>query len=418
MEPFKILFLLSHLKNSATYVRAYHLARQLADRGHKVTLTAVSPEQKFGASFTVENGLTLIETANLGHEPLGRMTLRLYLEPGAGPCDILTRLRLLRSDKFDIVHMFDHSPNVAVPFYLMRSRIRARFVSDWCDIYHCPGGLRDHNSFRLDRLYRLVGFPFRIYSRFVEHDLRRRVHGVTAISEGLRRYAMRHGIPQERVQVVEGGADVRHIRPLSRTAARLRLGLAGQGKVVGFLGTFQRDLDIVIGSFSLVRLAVPGARLMVIGKLHESTRQQVAQAGLSDCFIEAGRCSDELLPWFLAAADVFVLPLKDIPANATRWPNKIGEYMASGRPTVVNDVGDVANLVREYGIGLLAGQGAAPFADKITKLLTNEFLAEELGKKAREVACTRYSWASLAEGLEQFYLQLLKRDPYDRRFTS
>ena len=273
MKSFKILFLLSHIKNSATYVRAYHLARQLADRGHKVTLTAVSPDQKLGGFSSVDNGLTIIETPNLGHEPLGRMTLRLYLEPGAGPCDILTRLRLLSTDTFDIVHMFDHSPNVAIPFYLMRGRIRARFVSDWCDIYHCPGGLRDHNSFRLDPFYKVVGAQFRAFSRFIEHDLRRKADGVTAISTGLREYAVASGVSRERVFLLEGGADVGGIQPLSRNAARLRLGFPAHIRIVGFLGTFQRDLDMVIRSFVLVRKAIPDARLLVIGAPHEETRQ-------------------------------------------------------------------------------------------------------------------------------------------------
>lgn len=407
-QPLRILFLLSALRDSATYVRAYHLARQLAARGHELTLVAVSPQRSMTGCSVAEGGVTIMETPNLGYYPLGRLTTRLYLEPGAGPADILARLKLLLSDRYDIVQLFDHSPNVALPFYLLRNRIRARFVSDWCDIYHCPGGLRDHNSFRLDPLYRIAGSPFRAYSRFVEHDLRRKVHGVTAISKGLRDYAVDRGVSPDRVFVLEGGADVEGIRPLSRSAARLRLGLPAHGKIVGFLGTFQRDLDIVIRSFVLVRKVVPEARLLVIGSPHEETRRRIREEGLSDVYIEAGRCSDELLPWYLSAANVFALPLRDNLANATRWPNKIGEYMAAGRPTVVNDVGDIAEAVRQYRIGLTADQGAIPFAMQIIRLLHDEPLAEELGRNAREAACTRYSWALLAGELEKKYRMLLE----------
>lgn len=406
-RPLSIIFLLSHLRDSATYVRAYNLAAQLAARGNDVTLVAPSPANPFRSTSRAVSGLTVVETPGFGHFPLGNFTTRLYLDPGGGPLDMAARIRLLLSDRFDIVQLFDHSPNVALPFYLLRNRIRARFVADWCDIYHCPGGLRDHNCFRLDPLYRLAGMPFRVYSRFVEHDLRRKVDGVAAISTGLRDYAVASGVSPDRVFILEGGADVEAIKPQSRNAARLRLGMPANIKVVGFLGTFQRDLDIVIRSFVLVRKAIPDARLLVIGSPHPETRRRVHEEGLSDAYIEAGRCSDEMLPWYLAAANVFALPLRDNPANMTRWPNKIGEYMAAGRPTVVNNVGDIAEVVRTYRIGLTAEQGAIPFAAQLVRLLLDEPLAEELGKNAREAACNRYSWALLAEELERKYRMLV-----------
>ena len=413
-----IIFLLSHLRNSATYVRAANLATQLAARGNEVTLVAPSPDSHFRSVSSATSGVTLVETPCFGHYPLGGFTTRLYLDPGGGPLDTAARLKMLLSDRYDIVQLFDHSPNVALPFYLLRNRIRARFVSDWCDIYHCDGGLRDHNCFRLDPLYRLAGSPFRAYSRFVEHDLRRKVDAVAAISTGLRDYAVASGVSPDRVFLLEGGADVDGIKPLSRNAARLRLGMPAQGKIVGFLGTFQRDLDIVIRSFVLIRQAVPDVRLLVIGSPHEETRRRVREEGLSDAYIEAGRCSDDMLSWYLAAANVFALPLRDNPANATRWPNKIGEYMAAGRPTVVNNVGDIADVVKKYKIGLVADQGAIPFAAQLARLLLDEPLAEEMGKNAREAACTRYSWALLAGELENRYRMLLMQEAVEKQLAE
>jgi glycosyltransferase involved in cell wall biosynthesis len=96
--------------------------------------------------------------------------------------------------------------------------------------------------------------------------------------------------------------------------------------------------------------------------------------------------------------------------NETRWPNKIGEYMASGRPTVVSDVGDVAEVVEKYGIGLVAKPGADSFAEKMQILFSNEKAAVDMGVRAREVACEKYSWAEMAIRLEAIYFQLIKTD--------
>jgi glycosyltransferase involved in cell wall biosynthesis len=409
-ERLKVLFLIPDTKGSAVYIRAFNLAKQLALRGHGVTLMAVSADTVFSVHTYCENGIRVIETPNFLHNIFGHYTRRLFLEPGTGILDILARIREIRSGQYDIIQLFDHSLNVAVPFYLLRRRLKSRFISDWCDIYHYAGGLRYLYGFRLDSLYEKLGFPFKKYSRFVEFDLRKSVDGVTAISQNLRDFAVQHGVARERVSVVEGGADVDNVNPLSKAEARKKLGLPVDGRIVGFMGTFQRDLDIVIKSFSLLKKEVPDAYLLVIGRPFPWARQVARDQGIAERYLEAGRCSDELLPYYLASTDVLALPLKNNLFNETRWPNKIGEYMACGRPVVVSNVGNIAGIVREHGTGLTAENDAVDFSCKLRTLLSDPALAEKMGKSARQLACTHYSWALLSGKLEDFYYQLLETE--------
>jgi glycosyltransferase involved in cell wall biosynthesis len=405
-DRLKVLFLVPDTKRSAVYIRAFNLGKQLALRGHGVTLMVVSANSTFMSQTRSESGLRLIETPNFLHNIFGHYTRRLFLEPGTGVLDIIARVREVRSGGYDIIQLFDHSLNVAVPFYLLRGKLQSRFISDWCDIYHFAGGLRYLYGFRLDFLYGKLGFPFKKYSRFVEFDLRRNVDGVTAISQGLRDFAVQHGVAQERVFVVEGGADVDAITPLPKAEARRKLGLPVDGKIVGFMGTFQRDLDIVMQSFVLLKEAVPDSYLLVIGTPFPWARQVAQQQGITERYLEAGRCADELLPYYLASTDVLALPLKENLFNQTRWPNKIGEYMACGRPVVVSDVGDVASMVRAHGTGLTAKNDAVDFSAKLKTLLSDQALAQDMGGKARQLACDAYSWALQSTKLEAFYYQL------------
>lgn len=407
MMPLRILFLLSDMKDSATYVRAFNLSKQLANLGHDLTLMVVSPAQTFVKVSYIKQGVRIVETPNFMHNGLGHFTRRLFLDPGTGILDILSRLLEMRKDDYDIVQLFDHSLNVFLPWFIFKSRLKGKFVSDWCDIFNYEGGLRYAYCFRLDAIYRVIGFPFRTLSRYLEFHLRRRVDGVTVISDGLRDFAIRQGVAQNNIFVVEGGADVDAIKPIPKEEARKRLGLPLDSSIVGFLGTFQGDLDIVIQSFRRVKHEVPDALLLVIGKPSSWIRSAVADAGITSSFIQAGRCSDEMLPHFLACVDVLTLPLKENLASRTRWPNRIGEYMACGRPVVVSDIGDTARVVRNHEIGLVAGTDIDSFADTIVRLLKNSPLADKMGCKARELACTRYSWALQAAKLEGIYFHLL-----------
>jgi glycosyltransferase involved in cell wall biosynthesis len=412
-----VLFLITESKGTAVYVRAYHLAKQLVRRGHAVTLMAVSSDLRFGSRTGCEAGVRLIETPNFLHSIFGRYTRRLYLEPGTGIFDIMARVRECRSERYDVIQLFDHGPNVALPFYLSRGRVNSRFISDWCDIYHFDGGMRCDYGFRLDWVYGKLGFAFRKYSRFVEFDLRRSADGVTAISRNLLDFAVAHGVAPERVSLVEGGADVDAITPLPKIKAREKLGLPAGARIVGFMGTFQRDLDIVIKSLSLLKHHLPDAYLLVIGTPFPWARQTARDHGIAERYLEAGRCSDELLPYYLASTDVLALPLKDNLFNQTRWPNKIGEYLACGRPVVVSDVGNVASLVREYGTGLTAQDDAGDFSRQLMTLLSDPTLAQEMGQRARQLACGSYSWALQAEKLEDFYYRIMEARRPDRNLA-
>lgn len=374
-----------------------------------MTLIAVSPDSRFYSQREINSNLRMILTPKLLHG--GPLLSRLTSCQGWGVLDIYKRIVEGLSNRYDIVQTFDHFPNISIPVQYLRKRIDARFVSDWCDLHHLPGGFRDTLKYRLDFIYRKLGFPFRKYLRSSEVDIRKKADSVTVISNQLREVAILYGVSQEKISLIEGGADTDTIKPLPKLSCRKRLNLPLEAKIVVFLGKAQFDLDILIKSFARIKETVPNAYLVVIGKnLYRWTQRLVTDLGVKDNYLEVGYCAERLLPYYLSSADVFALPLKKNLANQVRWPNKIGEYMAAGRPTVISDVGDVARVVRNHEIGLVAEPNEYDLAEKIEILLRDEVLARSLGEKARQIACSKYSWFSLAARLEDIYLQVLDQD--------
>jgi glycosyltransferase involved in cell wall biosynthesis len=127
--------------------------------------------------------------------------------------------------------------------------------------------------------------------------------------------------------------------------------------------------------------------------------------GVGDRIVQTGWCSDERVQDHLAAADLCVLPLRDHAVNWARWPNKIGEYMAAGRPTVCTRVGDVADVVEREGIGRVCAPDARSLASAILEVLASP-AAEEMGRKARALAATRFAPAVSGRCLEEVYTVL------------
>ena len=132
-----------------------------------------------------------------------------------------------------------------------------------------------------------------------------------------------------------------------------------------------------------------------------------APADLRDRVRITGRVPFGVMLDHLSACDVLVLPMTDSVANRGRWPSKINEYVAVGRPTVVCDVGDVADLVRDHDIGSVVQPDADDFACGIDELLEDPHEASAKGDRARALALGAYSQDATGERLEQFYWDVI-----------
>ncbi|OHB75299.1 MAG: hypothetical protein A2Z34_09595 [Planctomycetes bacterium RBG_16_59_8] len=84
--------------------------------------------------------------------------------------------------------------------------------------------------------------------------------------------------------------------------------------------------------------------------------------------------------------------MADSLLNWGRWPGKINDYLAAGKASAINDVGDVADLFREAEVGLFAPHDTEGFAATIGRLLDDRDLRERMGRNARRLMVERYDW--------------------------
>jgi glycosyltransferase involved in cell wall biosynthesis len=103
------------------------------------------------------------------------------------------------------------------------------------------------------------------------------------------------------------------------------------------------------------------------------------------------------------------MPFDHKVSNIGRWPNKIGDYMCVGRPTVSNPVGEVKWLFDQYDIGVLTEPTAEAMAKAALELLRDRARAEALGARARVVAEEVFAWDKLILRLEQWYYQMIDK---------
>jgi glycosyltransferase involved in cell wall biosynthesis len=185
---------------------------------------------------------------------------------------------------------------------------------------------------------------------------------------------------------------------------RRALGLPEDGKVIGYIGFINYDVECMIRAFPIVQERFPEVTLLLVGQKYPITQQLCKESNITHGIHEVGIVPFDQLPGYLACADVLLLPFTNKICNIGRGPIKLGDYMAAGRPIVTQPVGDLrAVFTDDDPIGLLAGDRPEEFAQAICELLSEPERAEQCGENARRLAEEKYSWQRLSERLEACY---------------
>lgn len=383
----RILYLTGDpLGQGANYLRAYHLGRALAGRGHLITLiTRAAPS---GSTVEEAQGMEILTVPAWAPGPLKRL--------GLSPLEIGQRLAQVRNRDFGIVHGFGHRPSAALPAVAVGRR-GAVHVADWCDWWGF-GGIADQRG-SLARM--TVGW----YDHVLERLSRRHANAVTVATEGLARQAEQLGVA--RVHRLRGGADTRRIRPLDAKASRRELNLEAEGHFLLHAGLSAFDMHGVFEVYGRVRELDPAIQLLVAGRDPKECQRLAAQFGIRDGVIAFGFVPPQKLGELLACADVMLLPFADVGFNRGGFPHRLGDYLAAGRPVVTNPTGEVGRFCQQHEICVLAEEDPRAMAVGVVELMSDRALRERMGRRNRAVAEEILAWPKVAETLEAFYLNLI-----------
>jgi starch synthase len=84
------------------------------------------------------------------------------------------------------------------------------------------------------------------------------------------------------------------------------------------------------------------------------------------------------------------------------------EAMASGTPVVASRIGGVAEVVADGETGLLVPPGdVAALGDRLSTVLADHRMRAAMGRRARELACDRFTWEACTRRCIASYEELL-----------
>jgi glycosyltransferase involved in cell wall biosynthesis len=108
------------------------------------------------------------------------------------------------------------------------------------------------------------------------------------------------------------------------------------------------------------------------------------------------------------SAAAHLLPMWDDEKSRTRLPNKLAEYLASGRPVITSAVGDLQDfLVDDVNAYIGAPGSERDFADNMISVLQDPDRADRIGAAGQRTCIDRMDYRFQIDSLSKFFVRCI-----------
>ena len=232
--------------------------------------------------------------------------------------------------------------------------------------------------------------------------------GIYCISQYLIDFYKKRNIGKKKLFLVPGTVDIERFRISINSPLPFQCIL-----YCGSL-TIQKDgVGILIESFNRITEKYPEINLVLIGK-GDSVKEEiiikdlVAKLNVEKRVFFLGQLSRDKIPAYLNNAKILALARPKSMVADAGFPSKLTEYLATGVPVVVTEVGDIPVYLKDNENAFLSKPDSVDaFAEKLDFALSNYEFAKEVALKGKELTNTVFNYNYQAKRMIS-YIQSLQ----------
>ena len=162
----------------------------------------------------------------------------------------------------------------------------------------------------------------------------------------------------------------------------------------------RKGQDVLIRAMPEIVSRVPEAALLIVGNGPSRERlEAMAAQEPRGSVVFAGQASEEDLPRYYRAGEVFAMPCRTRLGGleVEGWGNVFIEAAACARPVVVGDSGGARESLVDGETGMLVdGSAVGEVAEAVGSLLSDPSRAEAMGRAGRERVERAFTWPRAA----------------------
>lgn len=201
-----------------------------------------------------------------------------------------------------------------------------------------------------------------------------------------------------RIEVINNGVNLSDFEEaVSREELESRWPILKGKRWLLFIGRLhhKKGLDLLIPAFKRISRNFPDHLLVIAGidegGYEKSVHQIVKEFGVTDKVIFTGPVYGATKVRLLKEADVFVLT-----SYSEGQPMAVIEALGCGVPVLITTPCNVPE-VAEAGAGFVVPPSIEPIVLALTDILCEDRLREDMGKRARNLVESRFTWEKVAQ---------------------
>lgn len=241
----------------------------------------------------------------------------------------------------------------------------------------------------------------------------RSADSVVVVSEGFRRNLVERGIPASKITTIRNGVDLeRFSADPPPEGARKMLGARDGDMLVLYIGAhgISHGLNAIADAASILEDRPIHFAFVGEGASKAALAAHVRRLGLQNVSMLPGVPADQV-PGLVAAADICVVPLRDVPLFSTFIPSKIFEYFAASKAVVGAVRGEPAEILLEGGAVVGAPEDSASMAEAIAALSLDPDRRSVMGIRARRYVEENFDRRALAAEYRSLLEGIVWTDP-------
>jgi len=365
---------------------AYQLSRELARRGHQVTVYTSDTLDKYHrqrSKISEIDGIRVYYFRNFSNALAWH---RLIFTPG-----MLLQLRK-EARNFDVIHLHGsrNFQNIVVHHYAKK--------------YGIPYVLQAHGSLprimakqRLKRVFDVL-WGYRILSDAAK---------VIAVTQMEVEQYKSMGVSEDKIEIVPNGIDLTEFDNLpQRGEFRRKHGLDDSQKIVLYLGRIHKikGLDLLAMAFDELAKEIDNIKLVIVGPddgYLPALKELISELGIEELVLLTGPLYGEDKLTAYVDADVYVLP-----SVYETFPVAVLEAGACGTPVIVTDRCGIADVI-DGQAGLAVPYNEEQLSSAILRMLSDNTMSREFSEKGSLLVREQFNWEKIAEQIENLYLSCL-----------
>ncbi|MBN1541361.1 glycosyltransferase family 4 protein [candidate division KSB1 bacterium] len=391
----------------ATQTRAFEMAKNLTERGHRVVVltefpnhpVGIIPKTYRGKWRTIERyrALDVVRSwvfARPRKTFATRMGFYLSFMLSAAIAGMLLR------GKFDVVLATSPPFFVGLSGLFLSRFFGCRFVFEIRDLW--PRSAVELGELQNPAAIRLAEKIERLYYRKADR--------LIAVTEGIQNELLGMSVSGQKIELIRNGTNTSLFRFIG-DQKKIELGLQDKFVVLyaGILGIAQgmETLCRMVQHFKLQ----PDVHFIFIGAgpMEETVKKWRREWGLDNLTL-TGQVPREEMPEYLSAADCCLVPLKKNPLFLGALPSKMFDCLACERPVILSVDGEARRVLDQTGAGIYAEpENTDALCDAVgtLKSLSSE-QRTVMGRSGRRFVERHFSRRSQALDLEYMLRELVE----------